>query len=138
MPYILEPEVAGGWGPGTQADTTVHPPVVRHLVHQFDGWLGDDLLETFPCFIVTERLAAAIKDSDLSGAQFEAIGIFESNLFKELHPSLGLPRFYRLKVAGTPDADFTLDVQYRLRVTDAALFLLQRYNLANCNVSAEG
>ena len=60
MPYILEPEVAGGWGEGTIANTSPHPPVVETLEYMFDGWGGDDLLATFPCFIVSEALATAI------------------------------------------------------------------------------
>lgn len=138
MPHVLEPEIAGGWGPGTEADTAVHPPIVRRLVYQFDGWPGDDLLETFPCFIVTERLAKAIEGSNLSGAQFEAVGIAKSALFEELHPGLKLPEFRRLQFAATSNADFALDGQHRLCVSDAALALLQRFNFMNCNVNSEG
>ena len=56
MYYFIEPEVAGGWGGNTIADTSVHPPKISKLHYQFDGWLGDDLLESFPCFIVSESL----------------------------------------------------------------------------------
>ena len=45
MYYILEPEVAGGFG-----ENVVYDPATRHVEHlhyQFDGWLGDDLLDRF-------------------------------------------------------------------------------------------
>ena len=38
--YQLEPEVAGGWGEDTVADTTMQPPRVLQLDYCFDGWLG--------------------------------------------------------------------------------------------------
>jgi hypothetical protein len=137
LPNVLEPEVAGGWGPGTEADTAVHPPIVRRLVFQFDDWLGDDLLETFPCFIVTERLAAAIESSELTGVQLGSVDITKSELFEELNPGLDLPGFRRLYVAGVANADFTLDGQHRLRVSDTALALLQQFSLGHCEISAE-
>lgn len=46
--YRLEPEVAGELGSGTVMDVSRHPPLVSHLQFKFQGWLGDDLLETFP------------------------------------------------------------------------------------------
>lgn len=96
------------------------------------------MLETFPCFIVTERLAAAIESSELTGAQFERVDIAKSALFEEVHAELNLPEFRRLHVVGASNADFTLDEQQRLRVSDAALALLQQFTLAHCLVSSEG
>lgn len=57
--YVLEPEVAGGWGgDGTVVDREFHPPIVSRLVYEFDGWLGDDLVTTFPpVYIVTTGCA---------------------------------------------------------------------------------
>lgn len=65
--YQLEPEVAGGWGEDTVADTTMQPPRVLQLDYCFDGWLGDDLLESFPVWIVTEKLAFLLQGSSLTG-----------------------------------------------------------------------
>jgi hypothetical protein len=58
---ILEPEEVGGWRPGTHADTAIHFSVVHPLVYQVDAWLGDDVLVAFRCFVVTDRLARAIR-----------------------------------------------------------------------------
>ena len=136
MFHILEPEVAGGWGQGTEADTTVHPPVVRRLVYQFDGWLGDDLLETFPCFVVTDRLAQAIRASDLTGCELGPVEVVKSELFEELHPGREIPNFHRLYAVGDAgEDDFCVDNQ-RLRVSDAALALLGRFNIEHCDVHA--
>lgn len=58
----LQPEVAGGLGAKTIMNTTVHPPSVSILEYEFDGWLGDDLLESFPCFVVSERLKNPLEE----------------------------------------------------------------------------
>src|SRR5437870_3724604 len=63
--YYVEPEVAGRLGPNSVLDTTVHPPVVSRLEYEFSDWLGDGIVETFPCYIVTEDLAGKISDAAL-------------------------------------------------------------------------
>ena len=57
--WLVSPEVAGELGDGTVMDTAVHPPWVSRLHHRFQGWLGDDLLECFPCFLTTARIEHA-------------------------------------------------------------------------------
>ena len=54
--YLIEPEVAGGIGEHSVIDRSSGKMVVRKLHYEFDGWLGDELLESTPCFIVSERL----------------------------------------------------------------------------------
>jgi hypothetical protein len=49
------------------------PEVVTHLHYEFEGWLGDDLLTTFPEFIVTERLAAALEASKPTGLRLAGV-----------------------------------------------------------------
>ncbi len=56
---ILEPEVAGGWGANIIADTDCHPPRIEHLHYEFEGWLGDPIVESFPCFLILESLASS-------------------------------------------------------------------------------
>lgn len=136
MFHILEPEVAGGWGSGTDADMTVHPPVVRRLVYEFEGWLGDDLLETFPCFVVTDRLAQAIRTSGLTGYELSPVEVVKSEFFEELQLGCKLPGFHRLFVLGVVGKDdFSIDNQ-RLRVSDAALAVLGRFDMEHCDISA--
>jgi hypothetical protein len=132
--HILEPEVAGGWGLGTDADTSVHPPVVRRLVYEFEGWLGDDLLETFPCFVVTDRLAQAIRASGLTGCEFGSVEVTKTEIFEELQPGCDLPEFHRLLVLGDAEKDdFSIDNK-RLRVSDAALAVLGLFAIEHCGV----
>lgn len=58
--YYVEPEVAGELGPGSVVDSSVHPPVVSRLEYVFTDWLGDCIVETFPCYIVTADAADSI------------------------------------------------------------------------------
>lgn len=135
MSYIMEPEVAGGWGDDTLVDTSVHPPIVTALVYAFDGWSGDDLLTTFPCFIVTDRLAALIEATKLSGYSFAPVKCVKTETFDDLYPGRSLPAFRWLKVTGTVNCDdFAIDDEHRLVVSDAAYAVIAQGNIAHCEV----
>lgn len=100
--YILMPEVAAmGLGKNTIMDRTVHPPIVSYLHYDFDVWLGDDLLEAFPCFIVTEGLAETIRNANLSGVEFHQVEISTSEQFKEMYGAREIPPFVWLYPART-------------------------------------
>jgi hypothetical protein len=58
--FYVEPDVAGGFGPNTVIDRGSGRIVVKKLHYIFDGWFGDDLLESTPAFLVSQRLAEAI------------------------------------------------------------------------------
>jgi len=111
--YALKPEVAGGLGPTTiianlpqleSGEATV--PEVTQLEYRFDGWLGDELLASTPCFIVTSNLAASIQEAGLTGTRFERVKITTSEAweqFRQMSPlySGELPPFERLIPLGT-------------------------------------
>jgi hypothetical protein len=101
MYFSLEPEVAGSLGKNTVIDTEVHPPSVKHLHYELDGWLGDDLLESFPCYIATDRFRCAILDVAGTGYSFAEVEISISDQFHELYPSRELPVFWWLKISGS-------------------------------------
>jgi hypothetical protein len=131
---ILEPEVAGGWGTGTVADVSVHPPVVSRLHYEFQGWLGDDLLESFPCFIVSKRLAAKLQRSTLTGFTLDTLTVSTSPEFEDLYPATRLPEFRWLKVVGCAGQhDFGIGADHRLVVSAAALALLEGLSLRHAS-----
>ena len=100
--YIIEPEVAGEIGENTiyeygeSRQEKENGPIIKHLHFVFDGWLGDDIIETSPCFLVSERLKLLIEKNMLSGCVFQNVEISYSDLFKELYPDRCMPIFYRL------------------------------------------
>lgn len=71
--FLVEPEVAGGLGKYTIMDRNTHPPIVSKLHYQFDGWLGDVLLESFPCFIVTEAAKLKLQAVGATGIRFDEL-----------------------------------------------------------------
>lgn len=131
--FKLQPEVAGGLGARTIMDTTIHPPAVSVLEYEFDGWLGDDLLESFPCFIVSERLKNLLDENTFTGYAFDSVIISRSETFDELYPETILPEFHWLKVegkAGIEDVGFS-ELNH-LVVSESVLKVLLQANLKNC------
>lgn len=137
--YLLRPEVAGGLGPQSKVDTSVHPPVVTRLHFVVESWLGDDLVETFPCFLVTERLADALRESGFSGFRMgQAETSFEGGPPRSgLSP--GKEGFLWLKVHGVASrSDIGITPDAQLVVSERVLQLLRRYTLSHCEVAPCG
>lgn len=65
--YTVEPEVAGELGPGTVFDRSTRPVTVTQLEYVFTNRLGDPIVESTPCFLVTEGLAERMQHSGLTG-----------------------------------------------------------------------
>jgi hypothetical protein len=78
---------------------------VNRLHYKFDGWLGDHLLESTPCFIASKKLAEKIGLEGLSGVELDEVEITKSEEFLELHPTRELPEFVWLKVKGKAGQD---------------------------------
>lgn len=136
--YIVEPEVAGQWGESTEFTRAPGQPVLVHKLHyQFDGWLGDELLESTPCYIVTERLAVKIQQLALSGVSFDEVYVSKSPLFYEAYPGRNLPHFLWLKIDGLPGSDdFGVTADLQLVVSARALALLNEVGIPNALVDS--
>jgi len=94
------------------------------------------LLESFPCFIATERLANEIKRLNASGARFADVKITQSPEFEELYPDTTLPEFKWLQVFGNPGQDdFGISKDFRLVVSEPILNTLKSYGLSHCDIS---
>lgn len=149
--YELEPEVAGGIGENTvfinpnEAKQKNEREIVSHLHYEFYGWLGDEILETTPCFIVTASLADDIRNSDLTGYIFDDVEISKSDEFIDLYPKKILPKFKRLIPQGTVDVygesytnwsghDFCFSQKSILVVTEKVLSILKHHSFENCDI----
>lgn len=154
--FLLRPEVAGGWGEKTvvanqseiqSGAATI--PVITRLEYVFDDWLGDELLESFPCFTVTEMLADKLQQNALTGLKFSEVLISVSELFEDINGADGfsrLPPFVRLepqgrvafdaeyKVLNWTGDDFCLSEKADLIVTEKALAVLKKSNLNQCDI----
>ncbi len=134
--YLVEPEVAGGWGKNTVFTRIAGKPTVVHKLHyHFEGWLGDELLESTPCFIVTERLAKEIEQAKLTGITFGDVEITASEQFNELYPNRELPNFLWLKIDGVHHIhDFGMTSDLGLAVSETALQLLKKIGISNASL----
>lgn len=135
--FVIEPEVAGGWGHRTEFTRTPGQRVIVHRLHyEFQGWLGDELLTSFPCFIVTKTLADRLVSAGLRSFELDEVEVSCSALFLELYPTTRLPPFVWLKIAGTAgEDDFGISTAGRLVVSERALTILQQGQLSHCSVS---
>ncbi|WBV60636.1 hypothetical protein PFY12_00620 [Chryseobacterium camelliae] len=137
MYKLIEPEVAGGLGENTELDNSVFPPLVKKLNYEFEGWLGGDILESFPCYIMTERLKKTIESENLSGITFDDVLISKSETFLDLYPDKELPAFFWAKINGKDyKDDFFITEQNGLAISEKAYSLLQKFNVDQADIEA--
>lgn len=132
---MLDPEVAGGLGVRTELDSSIHPPVVTSLHYELEVWDGEDLVQSFPCYLVTKRLQARLASNHLSGFSFALADVSRSDTFKELQPDEPLPELVWIKVHGVPGKDdFGLTEDARLVVSEVAMKVVQTGQIKHCGV----
>ncbi len=136
--YVLGPEVPGGLGersvlinrPGTY-------PLVERLHFEFGpGTLGNDLMETYPVFMVTRALADALRATTLTGFALSTdLEVSVDENVEELEPDWPVPVIEWLRVSGLAGSDdFGLDETARLVVSEDALSALRRFKIDGCQV----
>lgn len=150
--YFLEPEVSGGHGEytiyGTEDDIATEgiSGKVKYLHYEFEGWLGDDLLESTPAFIVSSILETELENSDFIGYKLEECLITTSDEFKEMYPNKEIPTFSRFIPLGKIEVEgenfknwsghhFCLSPKGKLVVTQEALDFLKRVSIDNCYIT---
>ncbi len=136
MYRYIEPEVAGGLGRQTILDNSVFPPLVEKLHYEFEDWLGDAIVESFPCFIVTGRLKENIEKARLTGIYFDDVLVTKSGNFPH---AKDLPVFHWAKITGTVTMDdFALSGDFRLIVSEQAFTVLKKAGLIHAVVNKAG
>jgi hypothetical protein len=98
--------------------------------------LGDEILESTPCFIVSERLAKLLVKAKLTGFELADVDVTLSEDAEELAGGpIDLPNFQWLQLVGRPNVDdFAADDKGSLVVSEAALAILKKRKLENCGV----
>ena len=133
--YIVEPEVAGTLGERTVLDNATHPRTVNRLHYQFEGWLGDVLLESYPAFIITDQVREALLEMEASGVGFGEVEVTTTKGFTELYPDRVLPKFVWLKPSGQVGRDdFATAGDGRLILSQRVVNLLNKLGLSNALV----
>jgi hypothetical protein len=111
-------------------------PVVVHKLHyEFEGWLGDSLIESTPCYIVSEGMAQKLREAGLSGFALDDVEVTKSETFGEMCGGRELPKFRWLKVGGVPGQDdFGVTPNLVLVVSRRALEVLKAEGIAHALV----
>ncbi|HEU4728346.1 MAG TPA: hypothetical protein VFT22_10665 [Kofleriaceae bacterium] len=84
--------------------------------------------------VVTERLAQALRGSDLTGWRLAPVKVTTSDEYEELYPDVRLPPFHWLQVGRDPSADLAISAKHRLVASGRALELLRRFQLDNATI----
>ncbi|MGQ4615168.1 hypothetical protein [Nocardia sp. R7R-8] len=132
--YIVEPEVAGGHGPGTEYDRSPRIGSVNKLEYVFSDWLGDALVTSTPCFLVTSDLREKIESSFLTGVDFADLMVSVSPEGEELMDR-PLPEWKWLVFTGKAYlSDFGLNDDLDLVVSSKALAVLREAGIEHADV----
>jgi hypothetical protein len=104
MYKVIQPEVIVGLGAKTVfAEATPPFKAVVKLHIELEDWLGDDLMECHPCYIITEHLKDKLSQSDITGYTIETMLLTKNEYFANNYRiEKKLPAFYWLKVTGMP------------------------------------
>jgi hypothetical protein len=136
--YSLNFDVPGEIGEKTVLDYSFAPPKVISLHFVIKGWLGDDLVESFPnVFLVSEKLKNNLLESNLSGFEINFCEIEIDEQTYIFQPNLILPNLFWLKINGSSENDdFLISSDFCLTVSENALNLLKKFNLSHAEITA--
>jgi len=136
--YVLVPEAAGWLGENTVfIDKSSRPPLVEKLHYEFDGWLGDPLVETIGCYIVSESLRDRLAAVSPSGVTFAQAEVSKSEDFIRRYPQRILPQFAWLRITGVgghDDFGYTTTYGQSIVVSSRILEILSGFGMPHCSV----
>src|SRR5215211_250252 len=135
MAYVLEPLVAGELGDETDLDTRTHPPLVHSVEFVLDLPTDEDLIESFPVFLVSEELASALTAAGFRGFQLSDAQVRPSHEYLANHGEVPHKRYRWLRLMPSRPSDCWLDAQYRLCVSDQMYFVIARHRIDGCDVT---
>ena len=135
MYFVIEPEVSGGFGKGSVLDGSKHPPIVSKLHYEFYGWFDNDIVTSFPCYIVTEKLMDRVKRENLTGIVFDEVKVSQSYEYDEFFPGKILPVFKWMKVVGVCGKDdFGIGKNLGLVISEKAYNILKLFNISQATI----
>jgi hypothetical protein len=101
--------------------------------------VGDVLVTTFPCFLVTEEAKRGLLAIGISGATFADAEVITSEDFERLQPDVELPPFIWLKVDGRAGHDdFGINQSLNLVISERAFDVLDELGLPSASIRPFG
>lgn len=135
MPYILDPQVAGELGDGTVLDGSTHPPTVSKVDYVLDQPNADELIQSFPVFLVSAGLGTRLQQAGLSGFNLADVSVRPSDNYVALFGDAQHPQYLWMQVNGLPaGADCWLDTSFQLCVSDRMMSIIETAVLSDCLV----
>ena len=135
MPYRLEPHVAGELGGATRLDPSQHPPAVSEVEYLLDGPEADELIESFPVFLVSTALAERLSVEGLTGFALGQATVRPGAEYTAMYGDAAHPDYLWLRPDGSaPSEDAWLDHEYRLCVSDRMMSALQQHRIGRCAI----
>jgi len=132
MAYVVEPHVAGELGPGTSLDTSTHPPHVSSVEYVLDTPGTDDLIESFPVFLVSDELARELERANLTGFDLAEARVVPSLGYQDMYGDTPHKHYHWLKLTPSVKPDSWLDEEHRLNVSDQMMEVLRRFERVEC------
>ncbi len=133
--HWLRAAVDGDLGDGVDYDITRDPQLIGELAYEFEDWTGDDIVQCAGYWLVSDQLASALQESDLTGWELDTVRVTTSDVYDQLHPDgLQMPLWHRLLPVGTPLDDITLLGRVYLCVSDRALELFRRFSIRHAEI----
>jgi hypothetical protein len=134
--FVLQPEVAAGFGPATTGDLRARPSQLEKFNYEFDVWPGDPILEAVSNFIVTDRLKEAPIEAHASGVAFGDVEVTKAGIYLDMYGDRPLPAFSWLQITGRAGKDDVgLSSSGLLVVSERIMHLLNAFVLKYCEVS---
>jgi hypothetical protein len=133
--YAIEAEVPGHLGEDAlySGDTSGWNVTKMHL--EFDGWMGDDIIQVLNCFLVTDKAKRLLEVAKLKGLSFERPIITKSADFLERQPDTTLPEFWWIRPPSSlGDGDVAIEGNGFLVVSETAMKEIHNLNLSHASV----
>lgn len=125
MKYIkVDPEVIVGMGEHIVIDNSIYPPKVQNLHINVEDWMGDNIMENFPVYIITERLKKGLQATDFKGFKINNLELtIDEYFFKNYQLKKEIPKFYWLLVIGKNNKDdLYIDDQNILNISENCFY----------------
>jgi hypothetical protein len=101
--YLIEPEVAGGWGDEFEIDRATN--VVTRVHYEVADWLGDCIVTTDPVYLVLRETGSRMSEAGFTGFTLDEALVTACDQHHILNPDGVLPDLVWLKVHGEPGVD---------------------------------
>jgi hypothetical protein len=141
MYKIIQPEVIVGLGEKTEFLEKEAPfKTITKLHIKLEDWLGDDLMECFPCYIITENLKNELIINNFSGYKIKDLEITMSEYFFNNYTlQKPIPKFYWLIIDGIEDkTDIYLGKEKKLFCNDRLINLItSKFNIKYLDINPQ-